>query len=379
MKFVDEVSIRVQAGKGGDGCMSFHRGPNMAKGGPDGGDGGDGGDVVLVGNESLTTLIDFRYRPILEATNGVAGSSQQKKGARGNTLYVSIPCGTTVVDDETLQVLGDIVKDGQQMIVAKGGIRGRGNAAFKTSTNRAPRQATQGTGGERRNLRLQLKVLADVGLLGLPNAGKSTLISRISHSKPKIADYPFTTLVPNLGVVQIDTERSFVVADVPGLVPGASTGHGLGTRFLRHLSRSVTLLHLVDLAPIDGSDPAENVKLIRQELLSFSSAFGRKEMWIVGTKIDALPEEETKYRLMCLRKSFPDSKVLAISAVSGEGMEELVTALADHLEQLPRDESLAEHQQKLADDILSHELREHGLRRERKTGEDEVEVIYSNE
>lgn len=379
MKFVDEVSIRVKAGKGGDGCLSFHRGPNNPKGGPDGGDGGDGGDVVLVGNESLSTLIDFRYRPILEARNGSAGSSQQKKGASGSPLHVSVPCGTTIVDDETLQVLGDIVSDGQQMIVAKGGVRGRGNAAFKSSTNRAPRHTTKGTSGEQHTLRLQLKVLADVGLLGLPNAGKSTLISRISHSKPKIADYPFTTLVPNLGVVQADAERSFVVADVPGLVPGASSGHGLGTRFLRHLSRSVTLLHLVDLAPIDGSDPVENVKLIRQELLNFSAAFSQKEMWIVGTKIDAISDDEKRNRIDRLRKCFEESRVFAISAVSGEGIDELVKVLADHLDEVPREASFSEHQEKLAADILSHELQEQRIRREGKAEEDEVEVVYSNE
>lgn len=379
MKFVDEVSIRVKAGKGGDGCLSFHRGPNNPKGGPDGGDGGDGGDVVLVGSESLGTLIDFRYRPILEARNGSAGSSQQKRGAGGNPLLVSVPCGTTVVDDETLQVLGDIVSDGQQMIVAKGGVRGRGNATFKSSTNLAPRHTTKGTAGEQHTLRLQLKVLADVGLLGLPNAGKSTLISRISHSKPKIADYPFTTLVPNLGVVQVDAERSFVVADVPGLVPGASSGHGLGTRFLRHLSRSVTLLHLVDLAPIDGSDPIENVKLIQQELLDFSTAFGQKEIWIVGTKIDAISDEEKKVRIERLRDCFDTSRVLAISAVSGEGIDELVNLLGERLEDIPRDTSLSEHQEKLAADILNHELEEQRSHRTRQPEEDEVEVIYSNE
>lgn len=351
----------------------------MPKGGPDGGDGGDGGDVVLVGSESLSTLIDFRYRPILEASNGSAGSSQQKKGASGSPLLVSVPCGTTVVDDETLQVLGDIVSAGQQMIVAKGGVRGRGNAAFKSSTNRAPRRTTQGTAGDQHTLRLQLKVLADVGLLGLPNAGKSTLISRISHSKPKIADYPFTTLVPNLGVVQVDAERSFVVADVPGLVPGASSGHGLGTRFLRHLSRSVTLLHLVDLAPIDGSDPVENVKLIRQELLNFSAAFSQKEMWIVGTKIDAISEDEKRIRIEHLRECFDESRVFAISAVSGEGIDELVKVLADQLDEVPREASFSEHQEKLAADILSHELREQRTRHEEKPDEDEVEVVYSNE
>ena len=265
------------------------------------------------------------------------------------------------------------------MIVARGGVRGRGNAAFKSSTNRAPRHTTQGTAGEQHTLRLQLKVLADVGLLGLPNAGKSTLISRISHSKPKIADYPFTTLVPNLGVVQVDAERSFVVADVPGLVPGASSGHGLGTRFLRHLSRSVTLLHLVDLAPIDGSDPIENVKLIRQELLNFSTAFSQKEMWIVGTKIDAISDDERKNWVEQLRECFDESRVFAVSAVSGEGIDELVKLLADHLAEVPRESSLSVLQEKLAADILSHELQEQRSRRAGQTEDDEVEVVYSNE
>ena len=244
MKFVDEVTIRVQAGKGGDGCLSFFRGRNNPRGGPDGGDGGNGGSVFLVGHTSLNTLVDLRFQPLIQAEYGRAGGSANRTGANGTDVNVAVPIGTTVIDDETLEVVGDITDTEDVLCVARGGHFGRGNAFFKSSTNRAPRRTTRGEAGDTRILRLQLKVVADVGLLGLPNAGKSTLISRISASRPKIADYPFTTLIPNLGVVRVAEDANFVVADIPGLVPGASGGAGLGMRFLRHLVRTRLLLHM---------------------------------------------------------------------------------------------------------------------------------------
>ena len=384
MKFVDEVTIRVTAGKGGDGCLSFHRGPNNPKGGPDGGNGGIGGSVVLVGHESLNTLIDFRFRPLLRAKNGQPGGSQQKTGAQGVDLEVPIPCGTTVIDEDTLQVLGDITKEGQRMTVANGGSKGVGNAAFKSSTNRSPRRTTRGKIGEERALRLQLKVLADIGLLGLPNAGKSTLIARVSHSKPKIADYPFTTLVPNLGVVQVDAERSFVVADVPGLIAGASQGHGIGTRFLRHLSRTVSLLHLVDLAPLDGTDPIENVKIVENELMTFSDAFSEKDIWVVGTKIDVLDEERKSELSERLRLEFSERVVHLISAVTGEGIDDLVQGLSLHVEaqrESQKDTQTTSTFEKFSADILRHELDLKRSSGDKALGldEDEVEVVYTNE
>ena len=380
MQFVDEVTIRVQAGKGGDGCMSFHRGPNMAKGGPDGGNGGEGGDILLCGDPSLNTLSDFRFKPLLRAANGSAGSGQSKTGASGRSLRVPVPCGTTVIDEDTMRVLGDITEADQQMLVARGGTKGIGNASFKSSTNRSPRQTTQGTLGEERHLRLQLKVLADVGLLGLPNAGKSTLISRISQSKPKIADYPFTTLVPNLGVVQVDAETSFVVADVPGLIAGASAGQGLGTRFLRHLSRSVSLLHLVDLVPFDGSDPCENIRILERELFEFSEAFREKDIWIIGTKLDALEPVQRAQRLEELQHGFPDRRVCLISAISGEGLDGLVQDLAQHLRDLQqRGDSTEDLQSKFTHDILRHEIESQRTTLPEHLQEDEIEVVYSNE
>ena len=380
MRFVDEVTVRVQAGKGGDGCLSFHRGPNVPKGGPDGGNGGAGGNVLLVGREQINTLVDLGYRPLLRAKNGTPGGSQKKTGANGTDLVIPVPCGTTVVNEDTLLVLGDITEPGQEMLVAQGGSKGVGNAAFKSSTNRSPRRTTQGKPGEERSLRLQLKVLADVGLLGLPNAGKSTLISRVSQSKPKIADYPFTTLIPNLGVVHLDAYRSFVVADVPGLIEGASEGHGLGTRFLRHLSRTSLLLHLVDLAPVDGSDPIENVAAVENELVTFSSAFEALEIWLIGTKVDALGASRTEESLSSLKKSFPNRQVRGISAISGEGIDRLVQDLGDAVEQMrknPAEEGSL--QDRFTNDILQHELLAQRNEQAAVEEEPEAEVVYTNE
>jgi GTP-binding protein len=292
MKFVDEAQIRVRAGKGGNGCLSFRREKYIPKGGPDGGDGGDGGSVLLEADENLNTLIDFRYQRQYQANNGEPGRGDNCTGASGDDLVLTVPVGTTVIDIDTREVLGDLTAHGECMTVATGGVHGLGNTRFKSSTNRAPRQTTNGTAGEERNLQLELKVLADVGLLGLPNAGKSTLIRAVSAARPKVADYPFTTLVPNLGVVKVESHRSFVVADIPGLIQGAAEGAGLGIRFLKHLTRTRILLHVVDMYPWDGTTPAGNVRDIMAELEEFSPTLARRPCWLVLNKLDMVPEEE---------------------------------------------------------------------------------------
>ena len=324
MKFVDEAVIEVEAGKGGDGCLSFHRGPNLPKGGPNGGNGGDGGDVRLRGDAALNTLVDFRFMPRCVGESGRAGSGRDKTGSNGRTLDVPVPVGTTIIDEETGTTVGDVGAPGQVVTVARGGMHGFGNTHFKSSTNRAPRQTTPGRPGECRRLRLALKVIADVGLLGMPNAGKSTLISRVSASKPKVADYPFTTLVPNLGVVRVDEYASFVMADVPGLIPGASHGAGLGFRFLKHLSRTRLLLHMVDAVPLDGSDPVDNSRRIEEELYAYSAAFRERDVWMVVTKMDLTGADATVTKL---REAYPDRPRFAISAVSGRGLDALTSSV----------------------------------------------------
>ena len=348
MQFVDEVAVSVAAGKGGPGALSFRREKSVAKGGPDGGDGGDGGDVVLVANEALNTLVDFRFQPHYRAENGRPGSGRNKTGASGQALTLNVPAGTTVIDEDTLEVIGDLPRAGSRLLVARGGRRGFGNARFKSSTDRAPRRTTPGEPGETRELRLQLQVIADVGLLGLPNAGKSTLIARVSASKPKIADYPFTTLVPNLGVVRVDTDTSFVVADIPGLVPGAARGAGLGTRFLRHLTRTRILLHLVDVAPPDGSDPLHNIDAIESELLAYSPAFAERPVWMAPNKMDLTTDTEVAD---AIRAHYPDRPVYPISAVTGEGVPALVGALAAGLAGIDV-EAEASLRERLARDVL---------------------------
>lgn len=324
MKFVDEAKIHVQAGKGGNGCVAFRREKFMPMGGPSGGDGGDGGSVFLVADESMNTLIDYRYQRRFRAENGENGMGSDCTGAKGADITLKVPVGTTVIDDETGEVLGDLTEPGQILKVAQGGFHGLGNTRFKSSTNRAPRQSTNGTLGEERVLRLELKLLADVGLLGLPNAGKSTLIRAISAARPKVADYPFTTLVPNLGVVRVQPHRSFVVADIPGLIEGAAEGAGLGIRFLKHLVRTRLLLHLVDMAPLDGSDPAEAVDIIEAELAKFSVTLADRERWLVLNKLDLIPEEEREQRCEELLEALGwDGPVYRISAISGEGTDQL--------------------------------------------------------
>jgi len=323
MQFIDEATIRVQAGKGGNGCLSFRREKYIPKGGPDGGNGGEGGSVLLMADDALNTLIDFRYQPSFKAQSGDAGSGQNKTGSAGEDCVVRVPIGTTVINEETQEILGDLDDKESTLLVAKGGSRGLGNSVFKSSTNRTPRKTIPGGEGESRQLRLQLKLLADVGLLGLPNAGKSTLISLISAANPKVADYPFTTLVPSLGVVRVAEEASFVIADIPGLIEGAAAGHGLGTQFLRHLSRTRVILHLVEVRPLDESSPLQNVGLIERELAEYSSAMSERETWIVLTKIDELEGGEIESLLQDFHSRFPRRRIFAISAMADLGLGEL--------------------------------------------------------
>ncbi|MCE2406238.1 MAG: GTPase ObgE [Pseudomonadales bacterium] len=378
MLFVDEVTLDVTAGRGGDGCMSFHRGPNQPKGGPDGGNGGNGGNIVFRGDAALNTLVDFKYRPILKSANGRQGGSSVKTGASGGDLVVDVPCGTSVVDDATLEYVADITSPGQLVVVARGGDGGRGNHSYRSSTNRAPREFERGTPGESKRLRLHLKVLADVGLLGKPNAGKSTLLSVVSSSKPAIADYPFTTLVPNLGVVHVDPARSFVMADIPGLIEGAASGHGLGTRFLKHLSRTHLLLHLVEVAPLDGSDACENLTTIEHEVSEFSVALAEREVWTVVTKIDAASTEEVHAVTRRLRALHPDRPIFEISAATQRGIRELTFALMEAVEsrlKLDADESTS-----LDKDVLT-DILNRTKSRPTPTAVDgeQVEVIYQRD
>ncbi len=332
MKFVDEATIHVQAGRGGDGIVSFRREKYIPFGGPNGGDGGDGGSVYLVADRNLNTLVDFQYVRDYKAENGKPGQGQQKTGRSGEDLYIKVPVGTTVIDADTQEVIGDLTEDGQTLLVAKGGKHGLGNVHFKSSTNRTPRQCTKGEPGEARNLKLEMKVLADVGLLGLPNAGKSSLIAAVSAARPKIANYPFTTLYPNLGVVRISPEFSFVIADIPGLIEGASEGVGLGVQFLKHLSRTGLLLHVVDIAPMDGSDPAENVRVVERELAQYSEELANKPRWLVFNKIDLLPEDEVQPRVDEIVQQLDwKGPVFAISAAERRGTDDLMSAVAKEL------------------------------------------------
>lgn len=335
MKFVDEATIRVQAGNGGHGCLSFRREKYVEKGGPDGGDGGHGGSVYLVADPSMNTLADFRVARKFRAETGQGGAGRNMTGKSGEDLDVLVPCGTVVHDIDTRELICDLTEPGQRQMVAEGGRGGLGNTRFKSSTNRAPRKTTQGTPGEARHLGLELKVLADVGLLGMPNAGKSTLIAAMSSAKPRIADYPFTTLHPNLGVVRVGRLQSFVMADIPGLIEGASEGAGLGFQFLRHLQRTGLLLHVVDIAPIDGSDPAAAVAAIAKELAGFSAELAEKPRWLVINKIDLLDADDRKAaRKRLLAELGWEGPVFEVSAASGEGTDALAQAIMRELERL---------------------------------------------
>jgi len=331
MKFVDEAKIKVKAGNGGNGCLSFRREKYIPFGGPDGGDGGSGGSVFFIADQNLNTLVDFRFKRIFEAKRGEDGQGSQRTGKDGDDLITKVPIGTLIYDDDTDELIADLTKNEQKVCVAKGGFHGFGNLYFKSSTNRAPRQIIKGRPGEERNLKLELKLLADVGLLGLPNAGKSTFIRSVSAARPKVADYPFTTLHPNLGVVSVDMERSFVIADIPGLIEGASEGLGLGIQFLKHLSRTSILIHLVDIAPLDGSDPVVAFNTITKELKKFNKDLAKKERWLVLNKIDLLSAEEQEAKTKEIIKRLKwKGKVFQISAIKKIGTKNLCYKIMDY-------------------------------------------------
>lgn len=332
MKFIDEVKIKIEAGNGGNGCVSFRREKYDPFGGPNGGDGGDGGSVYLQADEGLNTLIEYRFHPLHRAERGKNGMGSECTGKSGEDLILKVPVGTIIYDAETHELIGDLTKHEQKICVAKGGFHGLGNTRFKSSTNRAPRKATPGKLGEKRELRLELKLLADVGLLGLPNAGKSTFIRSVSAARPKVADYPFTTLYPNLGVVRVGPHQSFVIADIPGLIEGAAEGAGLGVRFLKHLARTSILLHLIDLAPADGSDPIAGAKAIINELEKFSPELANKERWLVFTKMDLLSEEEmTQLPQNIIEALNWEGPVYKVSALKKKGLDPLCGRLMTRL------------------------------------------------
>jgi len=339
MRFVDEATIKIAAGHGGRGAIGFRREKFIPFGGPDGGDGGKGADVYLVGVEGINTLADFRFNRAFKGPHGEPGGSADCTGAGGEDLVVPVPIGTVVTDIETEELLGDVTAAGQRLLVAKGGKGGWGNARYKTSTNRTPRKAMPGLEGEKRELRLELKVMADVGLLGLPNAGKSTLIRAVSAAKPKVADYPFTTLHPNLGVVRVGQHRSFVMADIPGLIEGAADGAGLGIQFLKHLQRTRVLLHLVDIAPPDPeADPVKDARSIAAELKKFSADLAKKERWLVLNKVDLMPAPEAdKLCKEIIRRLRWKGPVVRISGLARQGTESLCQALMTRLEEIAAD------------------------------------------
>ncbi|MEM7018013.1 MAG: Obg family GTPase CgtA [Pseudomonadota bacterium] len=339
-QFYDEAIINVAAGNGGSGCLSFRREKFVPRGGPDGGDGGGGGSVYLQAEEGLNTLVDFRYKRSFQAGNGSSGEGRQRTGKDGDDLYVRVPVGTRVFNLETDELIGDLVKAEQTLLVVQGGKRGLGNVNFKSSTNRAPRKTTPGLPGERRTLKLELQMLADVGLLGLPNAGKSTLVRAVSAARPKVADYPFTTLHPYLGVVSIEPHRSFVMADIPGLIEGAADGAGLGISFLKHLSRTRLLLHVIDIAPLDDErDPAEDANSIVRELEKYSETLAQRERWLVLNKLDLLLEEEQEeYCQAIIEKLDWQGPVYRVSAVSGDGCRQLSMDAMRYLEALDSDD-----------------------------------------
>ncbi len=334
MKFVDEATVRVEAGNGGHGCLSFRREKYIPRGGPDGGDGGDGGSVILVADPSLNTLVDFRYQRAFRAENGRPGSGANRTGRCGADLHLRVPVGTITIDASDGAIVGELIAAGSELTVARGGCHGFGNARFKSSTNRAPRKTIPGQPGEQRVLRLELKLLADVGLLGLPNAGKSTLIRALSAARPKVAEYPFTTLHPQLGVVRVGTDRSFVMADIPGLIEGAAEGAGLGTRFLRHLSRTSVLLHLVDAgSPGSPADAAAAARSVVAELARYSAELEARERWLVLTKLDLVAAAERERRASEIVEALGwEGPAFAVSALAGDGCEQLANAVMAHLE-----------------------------------------------
>jgi len=395
VKFVDEASIKVFAGKGGNGCLSFRREKYIPMGGPDGGDGGDGGSVFIEGDDSINTLVDYRYQRVYRAENGEGGRGANCRGKSGADLILKVPVGTTLIDDDSQEIIGDLTEHGQLLKVAQGGFHGLGNTRFKSSVNRAPRQTTNGSEGEARNLRLEMKVLADVGLLGMPNAGKSTLIRAVSAARPKVADYPFTTLVPNLGVVSFDRYRSFVIADIPGLIEGASEGAGLGVRFLKHLTRTRLLLHLVDMLPPDGSDPADNATIIERELERFSPTLAQRDRWLVLNKIDLLPPDEAEERCRALIAALAwQGPVFRIAAISQTGTDKLCAAAMEYIEAVrerEHDDPEAARAERDTQSRMQQEARQRieALRQQRRSAlqdeaddwdddddDDDVDVVY---
>ena len=331
MKFIDESKIEVIAGNGGNGAASFRREKYIDKGGPDGGDGGWGGSVYALADRNINTLVDYRFARMHRAKNGESGRGADCYGKGADDVILRMPVGTVITDINTGELIADLAHDGQKTLLAQGGKGGLGNLHFKSSTNRAPRQSTPGTEGERRELQLELKVLADVGLLGMPNAGKSTFIRAVSAAKPKVADYPFTTLHPNLGVVRVSPEKSFVIADIPGLIEGAAEGAGLGHQFLRHLARTRVLLHLVDIAPMyEGIDPVHEARAILNELKKYDPALYEKPRWLLLNKVDLLQDRDEK--IAAFLKQFKDfDRHFVISAINGEGCKELTYAIMEHL------------------------------------------------
>jgi GTP-binding protein len=361
MRFVDEATISVIAGDGGTGVVSFRREKYIQFGGPDGGDGGDGGSVYLIGDHDINTLADFRHVRTYTADSGKRGGGQKLTGRGGDDLYINVPIGTLIYDDDIDELIGDITVIGQKIKVAQGGFHGLGNARYKSSVNQAPRKCTPGSAGERRSLRLELKVLADIGLLGLPNAGKSTFIRSVSAARPKVANYPFTTLFPNLGVVRVGMNQSFVIADIPGIIEGASEGAGLGIQFLKHLSRTTLLLHIIDLLPFDGSDPVEQAEVIINELDSYSNDLSQKPRWLVLNKADLLDDEEVEEkRKDIMQKLNWTGPVYIISALSKKGTDKLSF---DIMQQLESDREQARNEvqdsdpayEKIVDDTQSDE------------------------
>lgn len=333
MRFIDEAIVTVKAGDGGNGIVSFRREKYVPKGGPDGGDGGKGGDVYVIADDNTNTLVDYRFTRRFEAKRGENGGSKNCSGRGADDIYLTVPIGTTVVDVETDSVIGDLIAKGQTLLVAKGGDGGLGNTHFKSSTNQAPRRATSGFAGELKQLKLELKVVADVGLIGLPNAGKSTFIRQVSAARPKVANYPFTTLVPNLGVVDVGRHRSFVMADIPGLIAGASQGAGLGIRFLKHVARTRRLLHLVDVQPIDGSDPISNARVILHELAAFSPELADLPQILILNKIDQIPEEAREaMRARIVEGLDWQGEVFMTSTLTGEGVDAVVWHLMNAIE-----------------------------------------------
>lgn len=359
LKFIDEANIHVSAGRGGDGCLSFRRERFIAKGGPDGGDGGDGGSVYLLADDALTTLVDYRYKRQHKAGSGQSGAGNNCTGRKGDELVLTVPVGTTVFDANTGELLGDLVSDQQRLLVAQGGWHGLGNTRFKSSTNRAPRQTSKGQAGQSRQLQLELKVLADVGLLGLPNAGKSSLIRAVSAARPKVADYPFTTLVPQLGVVAVHEHRSFVMADIPGIIEGAADGAGLGIRFLKHLARTQLLLHIIDPMPVDGSDPIVNASMVCEELQRFSPSLAQRERWLLVNKTDLLTEEQlqTLAAELVVALQWQDCPLFFVSALQATGTkalcEHIMTWLEQQRELLADDADLRRERQVMYDKVQS--------------------------